>query len=809
MFIRLFATFLIAFCFTAGWTQSLPSYYERTNFLNSGAASYRNGLLGFANPATPAMLQSFNMRFYWATQRTDDSGIGDWGFYSAVRGFGFSAQRQEFGNQKVKDYRLTTAGGTGNQSFGMALQWSSGADQALNHQRMLSAGWIIRPARFFSIGIVGNKSLQTAAYEGIVEAGLRPLGNSRITLFADLAVQRKERLDQAPWSAGAAVEILPGLDITGRYFDSEAFTVGVQLSMGDGIFGYMDSRDKNKDRINRTNSIGFGEYQPSAIADFLLGGRGYMSLEMKGRVDHLDYLLLDGGTIRLLDLLQSIEAAGSDKRINTIALNLSGMRILPEHAWELREALAGIQKLGKKVIVFIDNATMTSYHVASVADIIMLDPQGSIMLPGYITGRTYLRGTLEKLGLTFQPFQYFKYKSAVESYYLDSLSAGDRQQRQSLIDDRYQLVRDEICASRSISPEDFDAMIDQQVYFFPEAAIEEQLADTLARWDELGDIIKTMNGKSGFPILRNMVDRRHQSHQEWGEPPTIAVVYALGECAMDSGIRARQLRNIIHQLTANSQIKAIVLRVDSPGGDGMASDYVAEALRKASQKKPVVVSQGQVAASGGYWISMYGDKIVAAPNTITGSIGVIAGWIYNSGLTEKLGMTADYVKRGEHAEIGFGATIPILGLRIPARNLSEFEQERVKSVVLNMYDTFVGKVAEGREMPIDSIRALAEGRVYSGSAGLKNGLVDNIGGMQYAIAIAKEMAGLAADEKVRLSEFPRHKGLFNDQTVRPISITETLLDSETLRFLKIMTEKPGYPHPMLLPGDYPVLRPRD
>jgi protease-4 len=191
----------------------------------------------------------------------------------------------------------------------------------------------------------------------------------------------------------------------------------------------------------------------------------------------------------------------------------------------------------------------------------------------------------------------------------------------------------------------------------------------------------TLAGKLGAGSLAAEPPRRAYGSPEgyapshvWGELPRIAVVYALGECAMDSGIKARTLSKEVDALVEDSGIEAIVFRVDSPGGDAMASDLVAEALKKAKGKKPVIVTQGAVAASGGYWLSMYGDKIVAAPHTITGSIGVIGGWFYNAGLKEKLGMTTDRVQAGDHADIGFGMVLPFLGLGVPDRNLTEWER---------------------------------------------------------------------------------------------------------------------------------------
>ncbi|NIS37923.1 signal peptide peptidase SppA, partial [Candidatus Saccharibacteria bacterium] len=336
-------------------------------------------------------------------------------------------------------------------------------------------------------------------------------------------------------------------------------------------------------------------------------------------------------------------------------------------------------------------------------------------------------------------------------------------------------------------------------------ALEEGLVDTLCRWKDLNGVIKSVSGKGRSKLPLELLSERTNIYQNWGHPPYIAVVYALGVCAMDQGIKARQLEKTLLNLAEDNTVKAIVFRVDSPGGDGMASDVVAEALKKCAEKKPVVVSQGQVAASGGYWISMYGDKIVAAPNTITGSIGVIGGWIYDRGFSDKLGMTSDYTKSGKHAELGFGVRFPLLGIQLPARNLTEEEQQKVESLIKRMYDQFVQKVAAGRDLPEDSVRQVAQGRIYSGVDGKENKLVDEIGGLFTAVEIARTLAGIGDDAKYQIKEISKYKGFFDTDFLSPVSVRQTLEDDPTIQFLRMMAERPGYPFPILRPGTYPTL----
>ncbi len=267
---------------------------------------------------------------------------------------------------------------------------------------------------------------------------------------------------------------------------------------------------------------------------------------------------------------------------------------------------------------------------------------------------------------------------------------------------------------------------------------------------------------------------------------------------MDEGITARKLVKDVEAAVDDSRVKAIVLRVDSPGGDAVASDYIAEAMKKAKGKKPIIVSQGFVAGSGGYWLSMYADTIVAAPGTITGSIGVTGGWIYNKGLKETLGMSTDFVKTGEHADLGFGFRLPYIGLGIPDRNLTTEEQERVKSAIKTVYKEFVDKVALGRKKKFDDIEPFAQGRVWSGLDGKQNGLVDVLGGLETAINIAKERAGIPKNQDVTIVEMPK-MGLINFRRfmLKILNVETATTTDPTIELLKFRLQHNGEPMPML------------
>ncbi len=783
-------------------SQPLPSHFKRSAFLIAPGAAFGDGLIGFSNAAMLGLLAKPELNLHWATDGREAFSLDEWGVFAGVRHFGLAVQRQRPNGVGVTDFRLSIGQGTPALAFGLGYGWSAGAQDALGRKKLISVGAISRPSRFFSLGLIGNFALETPSREGVAELGFRPFGTEAFTAFADAALQNGQTLKDAPWSVGVSARLMPGLNVVGRYFESGEATLGLRLNLGKNGAGGFAQIDKDGD-YSRTNfHARLGGEKPSFVNARFGRQQRYLPLVLRGRIDYLKYRYLDAGASRFIDVLKNLEAATKDVRVSVVALNLSGMSVRPEHAWEIREQLKNTRAAGKKVIIFLETAGMTGYHLASVADHIVLDPQGSIQIPGYALGRTYFRGTLEKLGVGFDDWRFYKYKSLNESFVQDSMSVADREQNQEFVDDWYDLTRAEVSQARDFSPTHFDSLVDEQTYFLADDAVKAGLVDTLARWSAREQIIQALAGAPKRAIAPHQLLSNALTPQSWGTQPKIAVVYALGVCAMDSGIRARWLEQVLLALAKSSSIKAIVLRVDSPGGDGMASDVVAEALKKCAESKPVIISQGQVAASGGYWLSMYGDEILAGPNTVTGSIGVIWGWIFDKGLAAKLGMTSDVVKRGKHADLGRGVSLPFTPFQIPARNLTEEERRTAERIIRSYYDEFVKKVAAGRGLQESRVREIAEGRIYSGQAGKDVGLVDRIGGMFSAIAIAKSKAGLTPQDDIKIIEVPSTKGLFNlRQYVAPFGVEAA--SDPAMEFLKLVSEHRGSPLHLLLPGSYP------
>jgi len=527
---------------------------------------------------------------------------------------------------------------------------------------------------------------------------------------------------------------------------------------------------------------------------------------MYGGVSYQRYKFFDDSKT-LIELLEQIETARNDKSVSGIALNTSGMRINREMLWELREKLKEFKSTGKKVVIYLDRCGMDELHFASVADKIVLDPLGSIDMKGYILGRQYFKGTLEKLGVGFNEIRHFKYKSAAETFANDRMSEADREQRQAIVDAWYEQAVEDISEGRRLSTTSFKKMIDDVVFVTPKEAITYGLVDTLARWDAIKEIIEEIEGKEkGLVNPSSLAEYKLPKDNYWGKKPQIAVIYAIGVCAMDAGIKARTLVKYVEKAVSDDNVKAIVLRVDSPGGDALASDYIAEALRKAKGKKPVIISQGFVAASGGYWLSMYGDTIVSSPISITGSIGVIGSFFFNKSFKEDLGVSTDFVKRGEHADLGYGMLLPLIGLRLPDRDFTEEEMVKVEAVIKTLYKDFVDKVADGREKEFDEIEKIAQGRVWTGRDAVKNGLVDLLGGLSTAITLAETEAGLSK-EKYDIVQYPEMPW-FNFGSFLPNFLSweeEILKEDPFIEEIKFRLENNGYPMPIIPISDMDLI----
>jgi protease-4 len=462
----------------------------------------------------------------------------------------------------------------------------------------------------------------------------------------------------------------------------------------------------------------------------------------------------------LLDILRVIRQAEGDKNIRGMVLNISHFSADRAVLWELRAALESFKAGGKRICAFISGADLDLYSLASVADKIVMDEQGVLTFLGYVYGRAYLQHTLEKLGVGVRELRYLEYKSAVETFTRDSLSEADRRQYEAYLEDIFSLTRDTLMKARSWTPEEFDTILNEEYLYSARAALDRGLVDRIGREKAVAEALAELEGAAvtsfalyGDPAAsllgyKNSPYRLKKGGGLFRSAPKIAVVYASGQTDLEWGMGARSLARTIREISEKRSVKALVVRINSPGGSAEAADYMAEAIGYAKQRIPVVVSMGPVAASGGYWAAMYASRIIASPYTLTGSIGVIGSWFYNRGLNEKLGLTVDTLGRGDHADL-------MTGVILPRRDLSAAEEARYRRYILDLYGEFTAKVAAGRNMDPDQVEAAAQGRIYSGLGALHAGLIDRIGGLAAAIETARSLAEIPGAKKVIYEEYPR------------------------------------------------------
>lgn len=474
-------------------------------------------------------------------------------------------------------------------------------------------------------------------------------------------------------------------------------------------------------------------------------------------------------TMGLDDLLANIEKAKSDANIVGIYLNGGSLSGGFASFKEIRNALLDFKKAGKFIVAYADNYSQKDYYLVSVANKILINPQGMLELKGLSAQTMFFKNTLDKLGIEMQIVKVGTYKSAVEPLITTKMSDANREQVTVYMGSIWKTFLTEVSAARKISVEKLNAYADEMMMFQPtEKAKQYGLVDGLAYTNEADSILKTF--VKGLEKDKDVTFVKHSAMTKLPDTSKydknkVAVIYAIGEItdADGEGIVARDLVKTINEVAKDSAVKAVVLRVSSPGGSAYASEQIWHALNILKAKKTLIVSMGDYAASGGYYISCMADNIVAQPNTITGSIGIF-GVIPNiSGLNEKLGLTYDGVKTNKMSD---AITVN--------RKFTPEEHNLMQNYVNHGYELFVKRCADGRKMKTEQIKAIAEGRVWTGEDAIKNGLVDKIGGLNDAIALAVAKAKL---KTYNVSEYPK-KETFESKFMKSFG------DDVEARFLK-------------------------
>lgn len=452
--------------------------------------------------------------------------------------------------------------------------------------------------------------------------------------------------------------------------------------------------------------------------------------------------------VGLNDLLSNIALAKNNDKVLGIYLRGGELAAFPASAKALRDALLDFKESGKFVIAYADSYTQTNYYIASVADKIYLNAVGSVAWDGLSAQKMYYTRLMEKVGVEMQILKVGTFKSAVEPYFRTSMSAEDRKQTEQYLNGIWEEMRSAVAQSRQLTPAQLDKYANEGMSVQPyENYVAYGLVDTLVYVQDMDTVLRQYTGTKDYKVLSHSkmtnVERAKVDAKD-----KVAVIYAEGQIfdGGDQGITDTEMIKIVNKIHKDEDVKAIVLRVNSPGGSADASEQIWHAVTTLQAKgMPVVVSMGDYAASGGYYISCAADYIYAEPTTLTGSIGIFGTVPNFKKIREKVGIDMDAVSTHKYSTMTTGMVY---------RGMSKDEHAIMQSMVERGYDLFTSRCADGRGMTQDAIKAVGEGRVWLGKDAVKLGLVDELGNINSAIQKAAELAELQA---YQLSYYPEKK----------------------------------------------------
>ena len=480
------------------------------------------------------------------------------------------------------------------------------------------------------------------------------------------------------------------------------------------------------------------------------------TLAERSQENPLDILMKDDyKTYGLDDVLSSIRKAKENENIKGIYIQANSLSAGYASLEEIRHALKDFKESGKFIVAYGDSYTQSLYYLSSIADKVMLNPQGMLEWRGLAATPMFFKDLLEKIGVEMQVFKVGTYKSAVEPFIATEMSPANREQVNVYLSSVWGQITGDIAESRNLSVEALNKEADRMLMFYPaEESVKNGLVDTLIYKNDVRDYLKTLVGidkDDDMPVLgiQDMVNvKKNVPKDKSGN--VIAVYYASGEidggssASTEEGINSEKVIRDLRKLKDDENVKAVVLRVNSPGGSAYGSEQIWYAVEQLKKEKPVIVSMGDYAASGGYYIACNADTIVAEPTTLTGSIGIFGMMPNAKGLTEKLGLNFDIVKTNPYADFG-NLTRP----------MNDGEKGLMQMYVNNGYKLFLTRCSDGRGISMEELDKIAQGRVWTGSTAKELGLVDELGGLDKALEIAVAKAGV---DTYTVMNYPKKEG---------------------------------------------------
>ena len=695
-----------------------------------------DALATFFNPAgLGAGGRGFNLHYLRASE--SDFGVDDALFISAAKaGFGMEFATGEDGVD-FNRYTLSSGSNIGPSLYwGTGYSWVNSDDDNYDKLTSWSLGLMLR-RRYLSAGIIA-RDLNRPRFHGEklgrtydFGVAIRP-STSRVTFSVD--ARKIEKVKGVDFNLAVEVRPLRWIALRGSVNDDTSFDLRFAINFrqfGMGMYNRFDEKQ---------------EYQRTV---------GYMSLS---QALHTTRHIRRGAflDVQMGQIEKTLKVAKRDREIVGALVKIGGSRYGIGRLQEMRDAILDFKESGKQVVGYMTTCSTGNYLLASVCDRIVLHPSGEVRLIGLRSEISFYKGVLEKLGIRADLEHIGEYKSASDVFTRKEMSEAHREVQNAILDDLYNQLTQSIADKRSWTQDDVKRLIDQGP-FTAKQALAHGIVDQLAYRDELKSIANDLTGKDCRLVKANQYLGIIEYEHDWEVPlPKIAIIEAegmmmtgdsftdpfTGTKTMGSTTITRAIRNV----RKDSSVKAVVLRIDSVGGLVVAADTIWRELIRLKDVKPLVVSMGDVAGSGGYYIAAPADVIVAEPGTITGSIGVISGKYSFKGLYDKIGLHKEILKRGKHADFysDYGD--------YPAE-----EREIIQAQIKEIYEDFIGKVADGRGMTKEAVDEIGKGRIWTGKQAKEIGLVDELGGLNLALSIARKKAGLAR-KKVQLIRLPRQGG---------------------------------------------------
>lgn len=705
--------------------------------------------------SNPAALSNRQMGTMFLFSHRDDRIIRDWGTASTTRALGAAYRNIDGGElPDHKEYILAFGGGR-KIAFGFSYRYISDGTEQLRKRHLWNFGLLIRRSKNVSLGarieninrgkINGEKSDMRFVY-GIAARAYKDL----VTVSFDVDMNSSENINQADFRTGIELRPKPGLYIYADVDNHHHFSVGFRMNLRSNFIGHYSSVDRDVKSTHATSYFGTVKgRQPS----FVKSQKKTLVINLDGTLPENPQIPFWGRRpLKFIDYVEAIYAAANDDEISGIYLDIKNLSCGLGKTEELSDAVAYFRQSGKYVYSFLHTPNNIGYLLASSADTVIVPPVSQLQLLGLHANITMYKGLMDKLGIEAEFERIDEFKSYPEVFMLERPSEPYREQVNRLLDNLFNEMVSEISANRALSPDSVRSLIDAGPLTSIEA-VEFGLCDERLYPD---NALKKYAG-SNRKLFAERISiyeyvKKDFTDDYWGQRPQIGIIIAEGDIlpGHEGKIGQYEMLKAIRLAEENDDIKGIILRVNSPGGDALATDLIWYEIEKAAKRKPLVISMSNVAASGGYYIASVNSDIFINRNTVTGSIGVFGGKVNIAGLYEKLDLYSESMTRGKNAAM-YSLEEPFT----PDQKLT------MKAHMRALYNNFLEKVSIAREISPDSVNSLGRGQTWTGREAVENGLADNLGGIDAAISEICKKANLNRDE-IELVHLPEKRYFFKN-----------------------------------------------